>query len=59
MHAVVAGKPYAPMVDSLVRRFGPTGTVVGDRGSVRMVWTWFATDQTRDLRRGDGHPRSG
>lgn len=29
--AVVAGKPYAPMVEHLRRRFGPRGTVVGDR----------------------------
>ena len=30
--AVVAGKPYAPMAESLVHRFGTAGTVVGDRG---------------------------
>lgn len=29
--AVVAGKPYAPMVDLLAGRYGPEGTVVGDR----------------------------
>jgi 4-nitrophenyl phosphatase len=29
--AVVAGKPYRPMVDHLLGRFGAEGTVVGDR----------------------------
>ena len=29
--ATVAGKPYRPMVDHLLERFGPAGTVVGDR----------------------------
>lgn len=29
--ALVAGKPYGPMVDLLARRYGALGTVVGDR----------------------------
>ena len=31
MHAVVAGKPYPPMVDLVRDRLGPDGVVVGDR----------------------------
>jgi 4-nitrophenyl phosphatase len=29
--AVIAGKPYPPMVDAVLQRFGPIETVVGDR----------------------------
>jgi 4-nitrophenyl phosphatase len=31
VNAVVAGKPYVPIADLLRRRFGESGTVVGDR----------------------------